>query len=107
MPSQATTTEDPNLLSLHVASETMRWRILNALAKGPKTASELAEELETSPQHINWHATKLEEVKLIATKRVDPEAGGMKIKEFHLVPREWTIRITAKGAIVSAKSIKA
>lgn len=96
-----------DLDSLHVASESMRWRILNALADGPKTASELASELDTTPQHINFHATKLEEVGLVSVARVDPPAGGMKIKQFHLIPREWTVKVTGKGAMVSAKPVKA
>lgn len=88
---------------LQSIAEPMRWRILDALAKGPKTATALALQLGTTSQHVNWHCSRLEEVGLVSVSRINPEAGGMKVKHYHLVPREFTIRVTPDGAKVTSK----
>lgn len=95
------------LQTLHIASEEMRWRILEALASGPKTSSVLAREMSLTPQHINFHTGKLEDAGLLKVAYVDPPEGGMKVKEYRLIPCEWTIKVSPKGATITSKPAKA
>lgn len=97
----------PEMMSLHEATEEMRWRILNQLGDGPLSAAEMAEKLGTTPQHCNWHLGRLEKAGLVAVSLQHPSGGGMKVKVFSLVAREWTVRVTSKGAQIVSKPLKA
>lgn len=95
--------ERNGLVKLHIALEETRWSILESLSSSPKTVATIAAEFGITQQHVNFHVTKLEKAGLIRAKRIDPPGGGMKVREYHLVPHEWAVKVTLEGAFVSAK----
>lgn len=95
--------EDPGLASIHAATEHTRWLILNELATGPKTASNLARTMGKTPQFINWHANKLVDMGLATIEFVTPEEGGMTLKSFVLVPQEYIVRLGKRSATLTTK----
>ena len=99
------TEDDSSTVLDSLASETAR-AVLTTLADGPATASDIADEVDTSIQNAHYHLSNLCEAGIVASVGTWYSAKGKEMPVYDLTSEEIQLRIGSHSPNKSSNTVK-